>query len=701
MMDAQEDPLAHIPTEQLLAAYKGDDVGDDPLAHVPTEQLLAAYKGDTGPTSWRRDVRRAVTNIPGLGAYADEAAAYYRHLRGEDYDKALASERARNEIANTEDTQKLLSTPVGDIYRSGLGKAAGAATALAFPELKVMQGAGILGSAANAAATGAGYSALGGFGAGEGDIGSRLGNAGEDAAIGAAIGAPLGGALGGVAKLAGRSSPAGVAAAAASEKGQAIQAAELLRSQGGAQELPEFIANSDNKGLRSFAGALNSMPSISAPMRRSAERTMEDLGANVQRIASEFAQQGTGAGIGAADAAAATEAGGQSLGDAIRNWIGPTSRTESSANYNAAYGMLPQGTQTMVDTPALRQALQSQMAKAEAAGLDVGNDLFKLVGEAATRPGGLTIDGLKTLRSDLASRANWSNIPEYTKLKDYVKPLVDAAKTDIRNGVSQFGGTQALKNYDYAAARHAEIANDREMLQKIVGKAREGDTSGAFSNARVVDNVRALAMTSNRMNDQQLIRVMQAVRASNSPQALNDFRAAVVRRMGESPGAAAGTPGTVAFSPDRLGTEYAKFSENGKSAIFGRPGSPQRDAMDAINTISNRFKTIRQFQNPSGTAQSAAWFELGLFGLDGHWLEPFGQIFGTEALGRWLSRPATARSISRFGTTVSNFAEGKAGRAAVRLATLNLARDIADDTGDSEKSTEMKLVQALPVARAQ
>jgi hypothetical protein len=707
--------LASIPDDQLSKLYAS--MGGKPKVNVPAD-LTTSDANDEKVNSWlsslpsgqREDARKAWASaydtaaraegrhgtldstidriagaVPAVGDYLPRIEATARWLTGENYDNSKAVAEARQQRSNTEDTPLVASTPLGDIYQGGIQKAFGGLVgAAALPMANVARGAGVFPGAINTGLTAGAYGAIQGSAQGD-NLSDRIGNAMDEGRNAAMLGVPLGGTVGAIAS---RYSPQAIANAPNTMRGQAIQAAEGLRNRYGQQELSEHVANADNLVLRAGGEALNSMPG-GAPIRESAQRIIGDLGENVGNVAQDYARAGSGALVGAADSGAATEAAGQSVGDALRNWIGPTSRAESSANYKAAYDQLPQGVK--IDTPNMRAALQAQMDKANAAGLDVGDDLFKTVGEALTRPQGMTIDGLKTLKSDLQSKANWSNIPEYTKIQDYVKPIAAAANADLRAGILQHGGQQAVDAFDQAAARHAQIANDREMLQKVVGQARAGDTSGAFSNARVVDNIRAMAMTGNRQNDQQLLRVRQAVSASNSPRAMNDFTSAIVSKMGEAPAGAAGAHGEMAWSPDRFATEFNKYTENGKNALFGARGSTYRDALENIKTISDRFKQLGPFKNPSGTAQHMQWFEVALIALEGHPLMAAGQVAATNLGARLLARPATARTVSRFGTALYDATTGVRGQAALRLATMNLAKAAADETGGNEREMDARL----------
>jgi hypothetical protein len=142
------------------------------------------------------------------------------------------------------------------------------------------------------------------------------------------------------------------------------------------------------------------------------------------------------------------------------------------------------------------------------------------------------------------------------------------------------------------------------------------------------------------------------------------------------------------------------MSENGKNIFYGAKGSPLRDSMENIYTLSQKFKELRPFQNTSGTAHSAAWFELGLFAHDMGILQPIGQLLGANQAAKFLTRQTSARTVSRWMTAVYNSMTKGGGAAAIKLTTMNLAREIADQNGGDERDIEAKLQQVTPGMRS-
>ena len=181
-----------------------------------------------------------------------------------------------------------------------------------------------------------------------------------------------------------------------------------------------------------------------------------------------------------------------------------------------------------------------------------------------------------------------------------------------------------------------------------------------------------------------------------------EISSAIVQRLGRGQNANAGTPGVAdGFSPDRFLTAYGKLSESGKGALFS---SAHRQALDNVSTVSSRLRDMRQFQNPSGTAQVVGGTSLlGAIGtaiatanpVPAAWAAT--QVGVTAVLSKMLSRPATAQTIGRFGNSVYSYATSGTGQAMARFMTANMAKVIADETGGDERRVQQSLEQSMGV----
>lgn len=160
-------------------------------------------------------------------------------------------------------------------------------------------------------------------------------------------------------------------------------------------------------------------------------------------------------------------------------------------------------------------------------------------------------------------------------------------------------------------------------------------------------------------------------------EARGDLAAAIIGKMGASPRAASQFSGDVWLSNWRLMTPQAK------AMLFGMTGN-LRQSLDDIATVSQRFKEMQKFANPSGTARSAmaGGFAAWLFS------EPFsaiGAAIGVNALSRILATPATASSLSKWMRAYEGAARnpGRATNSMLAIATRNLSATITDKLGVS------------------
>lgn len=166
----------------------------DPMKQHAREEVSAYRKANPTMTMVDDTVRRLARGTP-VGSWLDEANAITQSylpeaLGGMPYEKAIAIQRAKDELADEESAVVGRLPVIGDVTAGGLTKLAGGiASAPLAPVARVFQGTTMLPSVGNAAISGAGYGAA--YGAGEGET---TGERATNAAIGSAFGGTLGAA---------------------------------------------------------------------------------------------------------------------------------------------------------------------------------------------------------------------------------------------------------------------------------------------------------------------------------------------------------------------------------------------------------------------------------------------------------------------------------------------------------------------------
>jgi len=164
----------------------------------------------------------------------------------------------------------------------------------------------------------------------------------------------------------------------------------------------------------------------------------------------------------------------------------------------------------------------------------------------------------------------------------------------LRASVANAGGTKAQAAWNRANTYYDAVSKRREALMRIVG---------AKSDEGVFDRILSAAGSTGRADQTLLARGRRSLPADE----WNEVASAVISRIGRDPSFVT-TPGAAVtksgFSPDRFVTDYGKLSPAGKTLLFRSTGqSHLASALDDLATISQRFKQLNTFANPSGTGQ--------------------------------------------------------------------------------------------------
>lgn len=549
------------------------------------------------------------------------------------------------------------------------------------------------GALSNAALSGADTAVRGGSAediAGSAGIGAGIG--GGVPVVGAGLGAGLDATIRGGSALAGRigrmfgSAEAPIsaserAAIEATPRGQAIIAAHDL----GMKPLPAFVAT-DSSTMRSAAGLMANQPLTGGIVRNAAENASNDLGEAALRVADRYSNAGTGATIGARDATAAANSAGSELGDALSNWIGPESKNDLSALYSSVYSKIsPTATIQLPHTTLMTQKIIEEAKAAATPALE--NQIWTKIGDAVTRPEGLTVRGAQDLRTYIGNMINDHLLPEAGTVQPLLKRIYGPLSTDIENGVRRVGGPTALADWQAAEATAREFSANRGDLTKILGISGDAPPELVFA------RIQQMAGTKSTADAARLSLAQQKA----GPKVWNEVASAVIRRMGQGGAPNPSSPGMVSgFSPDRFLTAWRGLSDAGKDALFGAKGAQGslRNSLENVATVSQKFANIRQFSNPSGTAHAmGAGTLFSNFFIAGP-IGPIAQVGGAALASRMLSRPASAAAVSRWGNAVYNFTTTGKGAQVVRSTTFVLAHGIAQETGQDENEVRAKLYRA-------
>jgi hypothetical protein len=559
---------------------------------------------------------RGVTR--GINPFMDDTAAFLSTVTGggqggtfsERYRDNLARERGINAANDAE-------APIVSYGTQLIG-------GLALPVGRIAEPANALVRFGRGAGIGAGYGAAYGFGAGD-SLEDRATKAATGAAVGAAVGGPLN-------ALIGARVPQNAIASTRPNSAEVVAAAERQNVQ-----VPRLIAT-DSMAMQRAGQAVRNVPLAGDSIVSRTDRMVQQMGGRLDDLAGQVPTR-------------------DAVGGAVRSAVDETMRrtmpNRADALYKRVEQFMPVGQAYPLSNT--QSIVQTLTARNQAAAL--GNDTAQVVQEALSRPGGMTYEGMRALRTRIGEMTGFNAAPQGTSNAE-LKQLYGALSQDIEAAVSS-AGPQAQRAYGQANQWFQGWAQRRETLQRILN---------APSDEGVVNQIRNAASSRASADIWKLSTARKAVGNDE----WNDVAASVVQSLGRD---AEGN-----FSPARFVTDYGNLSERGKDLIFRATGNRQlATALDDIATISSRAREVQRFSNPSGTVQNLTGIGMGA-GMMTSPLTTISTIVGANVMARVLSSPATASSAARWS---------RAYQAAVRTPTsvtmtgLQIAsRNFASTLGD-------------------
>lgn len=392
-----------------------------------------------------------------------------------------------------------------------------------------------------------------------------------------------------------------------------------------------------------IGAAAKEIPIVGDPLVKASRRSIEGLGDAAEGVS---AQYGSGNVLTAGDAAKT----------AISDWITGKSKHVLDNLYTKVDGLVDQtATRGLHET---QGKVSDILARRIASGENSLGKAVDIVSDAITRPGGLTYQGTKDLRTRIGSYLDGSILPEAGTSMPELRQLYGSLTKDLRGAVLDHGGADALTAFDKANRVAELVAGRREALAKIIGKDASMAPEG------VLDRLAQMASTKSSADITRLSQARKAI----GPAAWDEVASAVISRIGRAPNGE--------FSPDRFVTAFGKLSDGGKQAIFGSTGRGDLvQSLDDIATISKRAQQIARFGNPSGTGRTASL----LTGAGAAWAAPvttLATIFSGNIMARALARPITARATAAWSRAYQRAQQQASApsRRAFDVASANLAK---------------------------
>lgn len=427
-------------------------------------------------------------------------------------------------------------------------------------------------------------------------------------------------------------------------------------------DLPRAIG-SDSPLTRFMGQVSNKMPG-GGPMQ-------ERIGSAVRQTgeAVENAAQMAG---GAADPMAA----GQGFRTGIETSFKPTIKARVGAAYDEVGKHVDPNFTRPLD--ATQGAIADIISRRLASGEEDSGKAIKTVLGGATRPGGLTFEGVKDLRTRIGEMLDTGVFPEGMSQHE-LRRVYGSLSDDLKATVQASGGDKGMAAFERANAAHKFAEDWKDNIGKVLGSDRSGEGVTAA----------ILRMANNGSTGD--LKALTMARAAVPKPVWQDVASTAVSSLGKD------RKGE--FSPAIFMNDFAKLSDRGKVLLFGDVGSGNVLAhLNDISSVSKKFVEAGKLSNTSGTAgHNAAYTMLGGGAaglLHGSLLEPvtaLGTVVGNNLLARALSAPASAASVARWVRTYDAVATSRTPRsvAALNIASRNLANTVNAQFGSKLQPTDL------------
>lgn len=376
-------------------------------------------------------------------------------------------------------------------------------------------------------------------------------------------------------------------------------------------DVPRAVT-SDNMATQWGGKLATNIPLAGIPLRKASENAISQLG-----TAAAETQQGYGSGV--------IPTAGASMRAGVENYVGNVTKARQNTLYGKVDALVDASKTS--DLTATAKVAQTIADRRTNAAITAPSEAVKGIEDAVSRPGGLNYEGIKTLRTHIGEMMEGrSPLPANTSQSE-LKQIYKGLSEDLRTAAQKAGGDKAVEAFDRANKYTRLVSDRRENLMRVLN---------AKSDEGVFDKLVASAGSTSRAD----MTLLRQARKAVDPETWNELSSGVISKLGRDP--------NNNFSPDRFMTQYGKLTPEAKTLLFRSTG--RRDlanSLDDIAKVSERFKDLNKFANPSGSGQTA----IGAAEIAGFIHAPLttlGTIVGGTVLSHILSLPVTAASTARW-----------------------------------------------------
>lgn len=442
-------------------------------------------------------------------------------------------------------------------------------------------------------------------------------------------------------------------------------------------ELPRVVA-SDAMGSQQAGKVAANVPWAGVPLRESSQRAITQLDEAAARVQS---------GYGSGSAATA----GEGARAAVENYIGPKGILQGrvqKAYENVNRAIDQDKISPLTSTLAAKDLIAKRR---EGAGLSESK-AAQFISDALEKPG-LRYADMSFLRTNVGELLKASNLPADVAQSE-LKQIYKALTEDLRGAVKNAGGDKGLALWERANTYTARVAERSENLNRILG---------AKSDEGVIDRILQAASTKSTADSRLLGQARKAMPVDE----WDDIASAVIARMGRDPAMNVIPGQTVSgggFSPDRFLTAYSKLSDAGRAMLFRSTGKGDlANSLNDIAMISQRFKQLNTFANPSGTGQTVLGGGIGT-GLVMEPISALTGILGARAMATVMAQPATAKATAtwmRHKLAVASYQKPSASTVAAGLAADRTLANALAAEGLGDATAILRQLQGAAPIRAE
>jgi len=356
---------------------------------------------------------------------------------------------------------------------------------------------------------------------------------------------------------------------------------------------------------------------------------------------------------------------GDNFASAIDTSFKPAIKSGISAAYDNVSSLMDKNVTTPVT--ATQGAVADILSRRGEAAIGGMGKAVDTVNNAVTRPGGMTFDGIKTLRTHIGEMLDGGTFPEGMSEHE-LRRLYAGLSEDLKSAALNSGGPRAVAALERANELNKQVSDWKEGIKKVLGPSSRSGEGVAGAIIRAASNGASADLET-----------LAKARSAVPKEVWQDIASTAINNLGKSRNGE--------FTPAAFATNFRNLSDRGRALLFRSVGSG--DVLPFLNDIaevSQKFVDRGKLANTSGTAGHNALYAAGgaiLTGLaHGSFVEPLTAIGGiatVNGVARLLARPATAASVARWSRVYNTFAQTQAptARVALGIASRNLANTAA------------------------